>query len=176
MSPRRISLLATLIIVLGGAVALATPTLFPAPIAQMPKPSLSKDAKPDGIGWLTELNLTPEQTQKVRAVRRQYKDAIAQQRQASRQADQELRNLMKGSATTEQIRQQYGQVKTLRAQLADTEFESFLATREILTVEQRQKFAERMETRRKRFRDRSGDRSNDRPNDLPRDRPEPPNR
>ena len=40
-------------------------------------------------------------------------------------------------------------MKTLREQLADTQFNSLLETREVLTLEQRRKFAEQMQQRRK---------------------------
>ncbi|MBW4471152.1 MAG: Spy/CpxP family protein refolding chaperone [Stenomitos rutilans HA7619-LM2] len=154
MSPRHLSILAAAVVLLGGAVAIANPLLRLQPIAQTPTASPSQtpsnQATPDQMspnhrdGWLKDLNLSADQVQKMRAIRNQYQDKIGQGRQAVRQSRQELQALMAGDATEAQIRAKYNQVKTLKQQVADAQFESILATRNVLNPEQRRKFASRM--------------------------------
>lgn len=151
MSPRYVSALIATVVALGGAVAIANPSsLGLRPIAQAPTatpsptPSSPMSPKAKEPGWLKDLNLSADQVKQMRAVRSQYKDKISQGRQSARQAQQELRELMAGDASEEQIRTKYGQVKTLKQQVADTQFESMLATRKVLNSEQRRTFANRM--------------------------------
>ena len=159
MSPRQLSLLIASVVVLGGAVAIANPSLRLQSIAQNPAttPSLSatspnppapdSNAKnPDAreMGWLKDLNLSADQVQKMHAIRSQYKDKISQGRQTVRQSRQELQALMASDASEAQIREKYQQVKTLKQQVADAQFESMLATRNVLNLEQRRKFASHM--------------------------------
>ena len=98
--------------------------------------------------FLQELNLTPDQTRRITAIRSKYKAELQQQRQATQQAQKQLRDLMVSSASAGQVRQQFQQVQTLRRQLSETQFNSLLEVREVLTVEQRRKFAELMQNRR----------------------------
>ena len=101
-----------------------------------------------GVCWLRELDLEPAQMQKIQAIRRQSREQIDRQRQEIQQGQQELRSLMASDASAEQIREKYLQVKRVREELADTQFNSLLETRQVLTPDQRQKFAERMHRRR----------------------------
>ena len=143
---RRVSMWSVLLIVLGGAVALAKPNfLFPKTVAQ----NLEGLRRVEGGRWMTQLNLSEEQKQKLQAIRYQYKDQIAQRKQAARQMSQQLRDLMASNASTEEIRAKYQQVQQLRQQLEDVSFESMLATREVMRLDQRQQYAQLMEKRRK---------------------------
>lgn len=155
MSPRHLSILAAAVVLLGGAVAIANPLLRLQPIAQTPTASPSQtpsgqapsdQMSPDRreSGWLKDLNLSAEQVQKMRAIRNQYQDKISQGRQSVRQSRQELQALMAGDATETQIRAKYNEIKALKQQVSDAQFESALATRKILNPEQRRKFASRM--------------------------------
>jgi Spy/CpxP family protein refolding chaperone len=156
MSSRSISLILAAIVTLGGAAVLANPhALSLQPLAQMPVEGGDRG----GRGWLKDLDLTPQQTQQIQAIRQQYQAQLTQRRQAMRQAHQELRDLMAGNASADQVRQKFNQVKELRRTLADTQFESMLAIREVLTPTQRQKFADRLQQRGKRGRDRGNVRS-----------------
>jgi Spy/CpxP family protein refolding chaperone len=151
MSPRSITLLTAAIVAFGGAIAIANPTPFSAPVAQVPAdlPGMGR-----GGGWLRDLDLTPEQIQQIQQIRRQRKDELAGQRQAMRQAMEELRQLMASDAPADQIRQKHAETRALRQKLADAQFENLLAIREVLTPEQRRKFAEQMQHRREQFRNR----------------------
>jgi Spy/CpxP family protein refolding chaperone len=101
---------------------------------------------------MEQLNLTEEQKQKLQAIQTQYKDQISQRKQAVRQATQELRDLMAGNASTDEIRAKHRQVQGLRQQMEEVSFESMLAMREVLTPEQRSQFARLIEQRRANFR------------------------
>lgn len=150
MPPRYVFALIAAVAVLGGAVAIANPSVLRLPsIAQAPTtaPS-SKPPRPDESGWLEALNLSADQVRQMHAVRSQYKDKISQGRQNVRQAQQELRALMAGTASEDQLRTKYSQVKTLKQQVGDIQFESMLATRKVLNAEQRRTFANRVMRRR----------------------------
>ncbi len=145
MSPRHLSILAAVVVLLGGAVAIANPLLRFQPIAQTSAPSPSpNDSGSKEPGWLKELNLSADQVQKMRAIRTQYQGKINQGRQSVRQSKQELQTLMAGDATETQIRDKYNQLKVLKQQVADAQFESMLATRNVLNPDQRRKFANRL--------------------------------
>jgi Spy/CpxP family protein refolding chaperone len=106
--------------------------------------SLSVAQNPKSQGWLKDLNLTPRQVQQLRQIRHRSKRDIEQKKQAIYQAQHQLVNLMAGTASREQIQDTYNQIKALREELADEQFENTLAIREILTPEQRQKYVNQM--------------------------------
>jgi periplasmic protein CpxP/Spy len=117
-------------------------------IAQAPaRPNNAQNNPQARDRWIKELNLSREQIQKIREIRDRYQDRLTQQRQAARQAQRELRELMSGNASTEQIRQKHEQVQTFQKELETTRMESMLAIREVLNPEQRQKLAETMRQR-----------------------------
>jgi Spy/CpxP family protein refolding chaperone len=111
------------------------------------------------MGLMRELNLSADQMTRIQQVRTRYRDELKRDRDAARQAQQELRTLMAGTASDNQIREKYRQVKDLRAKAADVQFNSMLEMRNVLTPEQRQKFAERMDKQRGGMRDRMPERS-----------------
>ena len=149
---RRVGAIVALLIALGGAIALrgshqADATLEPLlaidPVAQDAPLPLKR-----GMGWLRDLDLQPDQMQKIQAICRQSREQIDRQRQEMQQAQQELRSLMASDASADQIREKYRQVKGVRDQLAAAQFDSLLEMRQVLTPDQRQKFADRMQRRR----------------------------
>ena len=148
---RRVSIWSVLLLVLGGAVALVKPnSLFPKTVAQNTQ-NLEGPKRAEGgkHNWMAQLNLSEEQKQKLQATRSQYKDQIFQRKQAVRQITQQLRDLMVSNASADEIRAKHQQVQQLRQQLEEASFESMLATREILTLDQRRQYAQLMEKRRK---------------------------
>jgi len=167
---RRASVLAVLTLSLGSAVAFTQANWFPQATAQNteeqpeqqrpePGPAQNTEEQPeqrrpergpgrDKARLIQELNLTPEQTQRLQAIQNQYQEQVSQRRQAARQARQELFDLMAGTASESQVREKYRQVETLKQQAEDVKFSSLLAMREVLTPEQRRQFAERMQRHR----------------------------
>lgn len=139
----RTFMITAMIIAVSGTTALAQLNLVSSQVAaQNPTPSPHQQhSKPS---WLQDLNLTPQQMQQIKVIRTQSKDQISQKKQAIRQAQQELQTLMAGTASQNQVRDKYNQLKTLKQQLADTQFNNTLAIREVLNPQQRQKFTEQM--------------------------------
>jgi protein CpxP len=100
----------------------------------------------DGMDKLLEqLDLTPEQSQNIEAIKEQSKTATESLRSQMQTQHQEMRSLLASDASTEQLRQQHQQVEELHQQLGNNRFETMLRIREVLTSEQRAKIAELME-------------------------------
>lgn len=144
----RISILTILLLSVGGVVVLTHPNLlFPPTVAQ--NSSEPRRPKQGHNNLMDQLNLSQEQKQKLQAIRSQYKDQISQNKQALRQATQELKNLMAaGDTPSDTIRAKHKQVQDLRDQVEKVSFESTMATREVLTPVQRSQWAQLMEQRR----------------------------
>ncbi|MCU0548183.1 MAG: Spy/CpxP family protein refolding chaperone [Leptolyngbya sp. Prado105] len=111
-----------------------------------------------GMGLMRDLNLSSDQMTRIQQIRSRYRDQLERDRTTARQAQQELRTLMAGNATDDQIRDKFRQVQALRTRTAEAQFNSMLEMRGVLTPEQRQKFAERMEKRRGEMREQGRDR------------------
>ncbi|NCJ06156.1 periplasmic heavy metal sensor [Synechococcales cyanobacterium C] len=98
------------------------------------------------------LNLTSEQSQQIETIQAQAKEASEPQRQQMREAMTQLRSLMAGNASADQIRQQHQQIQSLRQQSANQRFETMLAIGEVLTPEQRSQLNEMQMERGRRMR------------------------
>ena len=109
-------------------------------IAQTSRPS----KRSEGDRWLKDLNLTKDQIQKIQVIRQRYQPRMNQQRQAVARTQQELKQLMASSASSEQIRRKFDQLQKLRQQFSDTRMEIMLAIRELLNPQQREKLANLM--------------------------------
>ena len=148
MFARRLSILSVLILALGGTatVALAEPNPLP------PQTIAQRGPGPRGprgpLGAIEQLNLSDQQIEDLENIRLRYQDEMNEQRQILMEAKQELNDMMSGSTSVGQIRNQYSQVEQLRQQLGALQFESMLEMREVLTPEQRLQFAEKMQQRR----------------------------
>ena len=94
-----------------------------------------------------QLNLSHQQKQKIKQIRQQYQAQIIQLRENLQVAQQQLAVMMAGTDSVAVIRAKHEEIAQFREQLAALHFESMLATREILTPQQRQKFAEIIEAR-----------------------------
>ncbi len=102
-----------------------------------------------GVGNLVkELNLSPDQIQRLQQLRQNSQGKTKERRQALRTAKQELTQLLQSNASSDQIRQKRQQVQSLQKEVADSNFENTLAIREILTPEQRVKLQQLLQQRR----------------------------
>ena len=101
--------------------------------------------------WIGQLNLTPQQAQRMQNIQNQYKGRMEQSVRAMRQAQIELRDLMASDAASNVIRQKHRQVENLRQEVSNLRFESLLEMREVLTPAQRRQFAQNMENQRQNF-------------------------
>jgi Spy/CpxP family protein refolding chaperone len=125
-----------------GAIALADAIAAMEPATQPAVQFAQRQSRPGRADWLRGLNLTPDQVQQIQDIRRRYQARLTTERQAVRQAQQELNQLMTSNASADQIRQKFEQVQILKEKLGDTRLESMLAIRNVLNVEQRQKLNE----------------------------------
>jgi periplasmic protein CpxP/Spy len=102
-----------------------------------------------GVGNLAkELNLSRDQIQQLQILRKNSQVKTKERRQTLQTAKQELKQLIQGNASSDQIRQKRQQVQSLQREIADTNFEYTLAIRELLSIEQRVKLQQIMEQRR----------------------------
>ena len=95
-----------------------------------------------------ELNLSPDQIQRLQKLRTSAQSQTKERRQTLQKSKQELTQLINGNASSDQIRQKRQQVQSLQREIADANFEQTLGIREILTPEQRVKLQEIMNQRR----------------------------
>ena len=143
MLPRRVYVLALVLLSVGGAITLAQPQIRWSQLDAQAQQSPPVHGQRHGL--IQELNMTPAQIRQMQAIRKQYKDPIAQRAAQLRQAQQELQVLIASTDPGDKVRQQHDQVKALQQQLGDLRFESMLATRQILNPDQRRKFVEYMQ-------------------------------
>jgi|JFJP01.1.fsa_nt_gi Spy/CpxP family protein refolding chaperone len=111
---------------------------------------------------LKQLNLTPEQLQKLKVIRDRDLTQMRELSQKVRQANQELRQLLAGTESSDVIRVKHTQVMALQQELQKQHFERMLAMREILTPQQRSQLNEIMQKNRDRLREDMKDRMQNR--------------
>jgi Spy/CpxP family protein refolding chaperone len=139
---RRAAIIAGLLAVVGGGVAFRA-------MSQGDSGSRFSDSTGQFLAQgapdrMRDLNLSPDQMQRIRTIRQQYKDRLRIDREAARVAQEALRSAMASNLPRDRVEEKFRQAQTAREKAATTQFESMLAMREVLTLEQRQKVAERM--------------------------------
>lgn len=87
-----------------------------------------------------QLNLNPEQTQKIRSIAEQYRVQMLAFNPSLQQVSQKLRSQIEGDATSVEIRQTYDQMRQLMQQVNEKAFDRTLAIRDVLNVEQRRRW------------------------------------
>ena len=148
MLSRRIPALAVLVLSLGSTVAMAQAnSQFNQTVAQNQDQG-GRGGLRGRAQFMQELGLNQQQMEQMQAIQQKYKSKTSQQRQAVRQAQDELRNMMAGTASADEIRKKHDEVRALRQQIEDAQFASLLEMREVMTPEQRAKFAQLMQSRR----------------------------
>ena len=93
-----------------------------------------------------QLNLTSSQKKQITQIHSQYQQQIRKKKNNLEILQQQLSDLMVGTESVESIRAKNKQLVNLRQEIGDLKFESMLATREILTPQQRYKFREIIES------------------------------
>ena len=97
------------------------------------------------VGQLFQnLNLTLEQTQKLKSIRQEYKKPIREQQRNLRAARQAMRQMIGSSTSASDVLSKFQEVQQLQQSLNQLRFKSLLAMREILTSTQRQQLAQQM--------------------------------
>ena len=108
--------------------------------------------KPRGEGIFKELNLSPEQQQKLKDNRNAHKEKMKQIISALKEQHKKLTAEMAKAQVTRQSLEPIAQeIKSLQAQLVDLRIENMLALKAILTPEQYQKFNELVSKRREKI-------------------------
>ena len=97
---------------------------------------------------LKQLNLSPEQLQKLKTIRDRAPNRMRELAQQSRQANKELRDLLVSAESSDAIRAKHTQVLSLQQELQKQHFERMLSMREILTPQQRSQLNEIMQKNR----------------------------
>jgi Spy/CpxP family protein refolding chaperone len=100
---------------------------------------------------MESLNLNEQQKQELNAIRQKYQGKMDKLNTELRTRQDELRTLMGGNASDNDIRAKHNQVVSLRQQLGELRFDSMLESRKVLTPDQRQQFAQMMDDRRVRM-------------------------
>ncbi len=104
--------------------------------------------------FIEALDLNDSQKQQLAQIRQKYQGQMEPVREQLMATRQELKSLLSGTASTNEIRNKHQQIITLQQKMGQMRFDSMLEMREVLTPEQRAKFAQLMEQRQGRFRDR----------------------
>ena len=97
---------------------------------------------------LKQLNLSPEQLQKLKTIRDRATNRMRELAQQSRQVNKELRDLLVSTESSDAIRAKHTQVLSLQQELQKQHFERMLSMREILTPQQRSQLNEIMQKNR----------------------------
>ena len=105
---------------------------------------------PDGMGpgemagpehMAQKLGLSKEQVTQLRDIRHKYVDELKTKREALHAAHDKMREMMSSDKSVDEIKVQHEAVKSLHNEMADLHFKIMLETRDVLTPEQRVKFA-----------------------------------
>ena len=102
-------------------------------------PSVAPEPK---VSLFQQLDLSKEQQQQIKLIHRRYRQRISKHRQRIAKLQQQLSDMMVGTEPAELLRAKNQELIGLRQEMGALHFESMLATREILTLQQRQKFRE----------------------------------
>lgn len=95
---------------------------------------------PGGRMW-EDLNLTPEQEQKLAAIHTKYHPQMMELHESLRTAKEELKSMWAGSATNAELEAKHQEVSNLHQQMGHLRFQCWLEMREVFTPEQRQQIA-----------------------------------
>jgi Spy/CpxP family protein refolding chaperone len=129
-------------------------------INTFPQQLAQRGPNPDREDRLMQsLNLNEQQKQDLNAIRQKYQGQMETLYSQLRTRQDEMRTLMGGNASDNDIRAKHKQVEELRQQLGELRFESMLASRKVLTPDQRKQFAQLMDERRVRKPDQGQGRS-----------------
>jgi periplasmic protein CpxP/Spy len=87
-----------------------------------------------------QLDLTPEQAQSIKRIHLQYRQKILSKKEKIVKLQHQLSDMIMGTEAVALLRAKNQQLCALRQEMESLHFESMVATREILTPQQRQKF------------------------------------
>jgi Spy/CpxP family protein refolding chaperone len=100
------------------------------------------------IGLFDELDVTPEQKQEIQEIRDQHRVTLEEHEQKLAEVQRELNQLIASESPKEQIRQKHDQLLRMTEEMRELNLDVMLQLRDILTPQQRARFAEIMQNRR----------------------------
>lgn len=106
------------------------------------KQSLTIAQGQHSVSFWQQLNLTDEQQQQIKIIHSRYRQEISQKKDNLAKLQRQLSDMMVGTAPIELLRAKNQQLSDLQQKISTLRFECMLATREILTPLQREKFRE----------------------------------
>ena len=112
----------------------------------------------DGMGFLRDIELDEGQKTRLQAIRQEYQPKMEAQHEAVRAAHEALDRMMASSASDNDLRSRHRALLTEKQKMDELRFNSMLEMRAVLTTEQRQQVAQRMEERRSEQQNRGGGR------------------
>jgi Spy/CpxP family protein refolding chaperone len=151
----RFSSLAILMVALSGTAAIAAPDTLPydrfeQTIAQGPGGGGRGQGNGQGRGgdrWISKLNLSADQQQQIEQIRQSSQGEFDRLQEQTRQAHEQMRQLMSDNASDSQLRNQHRQLQELNQQMGNLRFEQMLKIRAVLTEAQRRELGENMQER-----------------------------
>ena len=99
------------------------------------------------ITLFQQLNLTTDQQKQIEQIHRLYYPQIIKLRESLTALKRELTTMMAGTESATTIRTKHQEILQLRQELGELQLETMLATREVLTLEQRQEFTNIIKSR-----------------------------
>lgn len=118
---------------------LGVSSAIPAIVAQKTTSAIPKEQK---VSLFQQLDLTAQQQQQIKEIHLRYQQQVLKKKQRISRLQQKLSDMMVGTEDAKLLRAKNRKLSILRQEMGTLRFESMLATREILTLEQRQKFRE----------------------------------
>ena len=100
------------------------------------------------ITLFQQLNLTTLQQKQIEQIHRLYYPKIIKLRDKLTVAKDELTSMMASTTSATTIRTKHQEILKIRQKLGELQLETMLATREVLTLEQRRNFADLLRSRR----------------------------
>jgi periplasmic protein CpxP/Spy len=130
------------------SVSSETPSQDATPPQSRNRQNLLRKGRSQKMGQLFQnLNLTPDQTQKLKSIRQEYKDPIREQQRNLREARQVMQQMIGTNTPASTVLSKFQEVQQMQQSLSQLRFKSLLAMREVLTSAQRQQLAQQMMAR-----------------------------
>ncbi|MGB3405015.1 MAG: Spy/CpxP family protein refolding chaperone [Microcoleaceae cyanobacterium] len=107
-----------------------------------------EDPNSPPIGLFDQLDVTPQQKQEIQEIRDQHRVTLEKQQRQLAEVQRELNQLIASEAPKEQIRQKHEKLLKMTEDMRELNLDVMLQLRDILTPQQRARFAEIMQNRR----------------------------
>lgn len=93
-----------------------------------------------GQRWMKELNLTDEQSEKIKEIRRSHRERVKSAREEMKATREALQSTMQSGASNSELKSKHEAKINARNKFERSRFDQMLEIRSVLTPEQRKKF------------------------------------